>query len=116
MVTSPGKMRERLMFYRRSGTPDGMGNQLAAWSWLYGPVSARVQPLKGSELVVDQRLSGINIYNIYIRSSIVARGITAEDKAVNTRTGETFNITALNNLDERNAEIVFTAKSGGSEK
>lgn len=115
MSTAAGKRRERVSFFRRTTAPDGMGNQLASWTPLSGPFWARIQPIRGGEQVIEQRLSGVNVYNIYVLSCGATRAITAEDRAVNSRTGEVYNITSTTNPDERNTEICLLVKSGSAE-
>lgn len=114
-MSNVGLLREKVTFYRRSTTPDGYGNQLGTWSSLVGPVSARIMPLKGGEQVLQERLSGVNLYQITVRSSAAIRGVTTEDRAVNTRTGEEYNLTSIQNPDERKIWQTFLAKSNDAE-
>ena len=115
MATAIGKMRELIKFQRRSSTPDGFGNLTSVWADLCGPFYARLQPLKGVEQLVDQRLSEISDYMITMGNCSDIATVTAEDRIVNTRTGVTYNITAIQNADERGSQITFAAKSGSAE-
>ena len=115
MSTGAGKFRERVQFQRRSTISDGMGNALSNWSNLTRPYWARISPLKGTEQVINQRLAGVNLFNIVCRLCSDLRQVTSEDRIINLRSGETYNIQSTQNTDERNIEITFLVKSNSAE-
>ena len=110
-----GNFRELVKFQRRTSAADGYGNQATSWYDLTGPQAARIRPLKGQEMIVDGRLSGISDFEITVMSNSIVSTVTTEDRITNVRTGVTYNITSTNNPDERGAQFAFLAKSGSAE-
>lgn len=115
MPSSAGRRNARLRFQRRASVSDGAGNTLGDWADLCGPLWAQLTVLKGRETVLQQRLAGVALYEITVLSSTATRAITNADRAVNDRTGETYNLTDVGNPDQRNIEIVMLAQSGGAD-
>ncbi len=108
--------RERVRFDRR-GLDD---NDDRAGPW--GPITtvwARIQPLKGSETVLEQRLQGVQPFVIYVRASSVTRAIDNSYRAVDARdASRVFDITAPPILteDRREVQILATLKAGQSKQ
>lgn len=115
MPARTGQMRELVKFQRRTASADGYGNTLSVFADLYGPVYARLRPLKGVEQSVDGRLSGVSDFEVTVRWTAALAGVTTEDRIIHARTGVTYNIVATQNPDERNAQLSFIVKSGTSE-
>lgn len=110
---SAGDLRERVIFEQRNTESDGAGNFTD--EWVATPaVSAHIKPLKGSEPVLAERLSGRQPVVITVRSSTATRAVTTDWRARNARSGATFNITAVT-PDERRAYIDILAISGGAD-
>lgn len=108
-----GRLKERVRFDRRATVADdGTGNTLGDWETYLGPVWAEIKPMRGGEVVQMARLSGTRGVEILIRSSIEARTLVTSDRAVNTRTGETFNIRLIENRDMRNRMLNIIAEGG----
>lgn len=113
-----GPMRERIRFERRQATAgDGAGNFEEAWAQVGGTVWARIAPAKGRETVLASKLQGVKPVEITVRwSRELADGaarITSDDRIVNPRTGEVFNITAPpENPDQRRKYLLITAEAG----
>ena len=78
--------RDRLTFQSRGAGSDGMGGEGA-----YGPYEERftrsvhLHPLRGSEAVMADRLSGRQPYIVTIRNSAATRQITTDWQAVDAR-------------------------------
>ncbi len=108
-----GLLRERIIFEQRSSVSDGGGNFEDAWTPT-DAVAARIRPLKGSEPVLAQRLSGVQPVVITVRSSAATREVTTAWRARDARSGATFNISAVT-PDERGAYIDILAQSGGAD-
>lgn len=114
-MTSTGWMRERVRFERRAN--DDNGDPLGAWTEI-ATCAARVQPLKGSEPVMAQRLEGVSPFVIYVRASIATRSVDNACRAVDTRSPVDdpfyYDITDAN-LSENRKEMEFLAtwKAGG---
>lgn len=114
MATAAGLRRVPVRFERRTAASDGAGNTVGAWARLCGPVMARLRPLKGREEVLQQRLAGRAPYELSVLSSTVTRQVLVQDRAVNDRTGEVYDISDIGNPDERNLEIVMLVQSGAA--
>lgn len=113
-----GPMRERVRFERRQETTgDGAGNFEEAWAQVGEAVWARIAPARGRETVLASKLQGVKPVEITIRwTSALAEGagrITADDRVVNERSGEVFNITSPpENPDQRRKYLMVTAEAG----
>jgi head-tail adaptor len=114
-ATTSGQMREKIRFQRRTSTPDGFGNNELGWTVLSGPFSARIRPINGKEEVLVGKLAGVQPFEIVVWSSNATRAVTTEDRAVNARTGQAYDITAIQNSDERNGFLSMLAKAGDAE-
>jgi head-tail adaptor len=111
-----GELREMLRFDRRATIPDdGYGNTRGAWAEFAGPYPARVAPAAGSEDVLADRLSGLQPVEITIRWTPLAVTIQTEDRAIDVRSGKTYNVTSINNADERRAYLTILATAGGAD-
>jgi len=107
-----GALRERLTFQARgSSSDDGYGNVEADWADQF-TVWARMQPLKGSEPVIAQRLAGVQPMAIQVRSSADTRQVTAGWRAVHDRTATIYNIRSVANFDERDRYLDLIADAG----
>lgn len=111
---SAGLLRERVIFEQRSTADDEFGSPIADWQAGGPAVAARIQFLKAGEQVIGQRLSGVQPVVITVRSSEFTRGITADWRARDARSGKTFNLTAPR-PNERRSYIDFLATSGGAD-
>ncbi|RJG46504.1 head-tail adaptor protein [Mesorhizobium sp. DCY119] len=107
-----GSLSERITFQVRGVVPDGYGNDVT------GPFAdqftepARLAPRLGSEPVIAARLTGVQPFLLTVRSSARTREITPAWRAVNARTGRTYNIKAIVNPDERNAYLEMLVVEG----
>lgn len=93
-MPNAGKLKASLRF-ERQGTVTNVGGVVSGgWTspTTLATVRAFVDPRKGSESVVAGRMSGNATYTIWVRQSAATRGLTNGDRAVNTRTGEIYNI------------------------
>jgi hypothetical protein len=88
-----GDLRDKYRFDQRG--LDANGDRLGAWDTDNGiTVSAETVWLRGSESVIGMRLEGQQPVALTIRDSTQARTITTAFRAVNTRSGQVFNITS----------------------
>jgi head-tail adaptor len=114
-MSAAGELNQKISFQRRTSTPDGFGNNELGWAALSGPFSARIRPINGKEEVLVGKLAGVQPFEIVVWSSTKTRAITVEDRAVNARTGQAYDITAIQNPDERNGFLSMLAKAGDAE-
>lgn len=111
-----GELKEMMRFDRRTTIPDdGYGNTTSIWAALAGPWPARVAPASGSEDVLADRLTGLEPVEITIRWCSSAAGIQSQDRAVNVRSGKTYNVIAVANEDEKRAYLTILATAGGAD-
>ena len=112
MPTTAGARNARVTFQRRAVTPDGFGNQAGDWQDLCGPYSVRLTPGVGREEVLAQRLAGVQPVTIMALKCSALAAVDDSCRAVNVRTGETYDIVDISNLDERAIELTFLCKKG----
>jgi len=95
-----GPMRERLAFDKRedlsttSPAGDGHGNVEGAWQEQF-VCAARLEPLRGGEQIVADRLAGVQGFRVTIRNSIQAALVTTAWRARDARLGTIYNIRAI---------------------
>ena len=75
-------------------------------------MSARLQPVNGREEVLAGKLSGVQPFILTVRYSSQTAGVTTDHQAVNARTGDRYDITAIQNPDERRAYLSMMVKRG----
>lgn len=108
-----GSLNCLVVFQRRVDIDDGYGGVKGEWVDQFED-HARLAPRMGSESVIASRLQGIQPYTLTVRSHTQTRKVTPAWQAKNARTGETYDIATVVNIDERNAylEMLVTAKGG----
>lgn len=113
MTFAASRLRERVRFDRRVNIPDdGTGNTLGDWAVLFGPVWAEIKPFRGGEQIQMNRLTGTRAVEITIRQSGAARTLQTSDRAVNSETGEIFNIRLIEDREMRGDFFNITAEAG----
>lgn len=111
-MTRAGDLRERIIFEKReTGEDDGYGNVEDQWKIQF-VVWANVAPKFGGEAVQAARLSGIQPYNITVRSSSDTRLIAVEWRARHERDGTIYNIRSITNPDQKNQYLELTTDTG----
>lgn len=112
MASSAGQRNLRIRFERQAVVSDGAGNGFGPWALLCGPFWVRLAPQVGREEVLQQRLQGVQPFEITVLANSGTRRVTSGDRAVNDRTGETYDIVDVRNPDERNVELAMLVKRG----
>lgn len=107
-----GALSEVVEFQVRSEADDQYGNPISGPFTTQFFEPCRLRPLKGTEPVLAQRLVGVQPYVLTVRSSVRTRRVGVDWRAVNARTGETYNITAITNPDERGAYLDMLVTTG----
>lgn len=110
MPTGAGDLKDRVRFDSRAldanGDPTG--------PWVEGfTVWAKVDYLRGSEVAISQRLEKRQPVSVTVRDSPGARTINPAMRMVDTRTGETFNVTAASPAKDAGFRNIL-AVSGGA--
>lgn len=106
-----GSLSERVAFLKPDEISDGYGGTTIGYVERFTE-AARLQPRLGSEPVIAARLTGVQPYTMTVRSSAQTRAVTPAWRAVNKRTGVTYNIKTCVNVDERNAYIEMLVVAG----
>lgn len=109
-----GALSERVTFLEQVAGDDGYGGVVVGWQERFTE-PARLMPLRGGETVMAGRLQGTQPFVCTVRSSTRTRAVTPAWRAVNARTGATYNIKAVTNPDERNAylDVLMVAGEAG---
>lgn len=107
---SAGELRERIAFAIVAEADSAYGTIAGEWADQF-TVAARIQPLRGSEPVIAQRLQGVQPVVIKVRSSSDTRRITTAWRARDDRKGTLFNIRSVT-PDERRVYIEMIAEAG----
>jgi head-tail adaptor len=95
-----GQLSERFSFEKRAAAVDGYGNFQGDWERQF-VVAARRKMLVGGETVMAARLSGRQPAVLTIRNSTQARTITTDWRAVDTRSGDVWNIRSVTPIEDR---------------
>lgn len=109
----PGDLRDRVAIERRSTTRNEAGGIEDGWSNLIEAIPAKINATRGGEAVQALRLSGTSPYDVTIRLTRETETITAGDRLINTRTGETMNIRWAGSLETaRKSWVVLSCIAG----
>ena len=111
---NPGVLRERVAFQRRTGASDGAGNTVATFdaSDPICVVRARLRPINGREEVLAQKLQGTLSFELVVRYCAATASVTESCRAVNVRTGDTYDIKTIQNPDERKQYLSMVVTRG----
>lgn len=112
-LPSIGLFRDLVRIEARQTVSDGMGGFAGTWRTIAGGLPARIAPVKGGEEIRSLRLSGVSLFDITIRQSGDTAGLAAEHRIVNERSGLSFNVRWVANLDERGIFLTATCEAGG---
>lgn len=109
-----GSLSERISFQEPTSGSDGGGGVIEGYTTQFTE-PAQMMPKVGGEGVTASRLQGVQPFLCTVRSSARTRQITPAWRAVNERTGVTYNITTAVNIDERNQwiELMLVAGEAG---
>lgn len=108
-----GEFPESVRFEQRAA--DENGDRLG--DWVEDPAfetAAGYTWLRGGEVVMQSRLSGIQPVVIRVRTSALIRGVTTDFRIVDLNDGTTFNIRSKI-PDRRRRVIDFTCDTGGAD-
>lgn len=111
MLTRSEHLRERFTIQRRGETDDGYGNTVGEWVDQFD-ILARVLSGNGREVVAADALTAIQQFRLIFRDSAQAQTIRASDRAVNTRTGEIFNIRSIPRPTEDRSFVLMNVEAG----
>jgi len=100
-------------FYSPTADPDEYGNTVEGWTEEF-TVWARLQPLKGGEDVMADRLSGKQPFVVHVRRSTDAKRITTDWRMVDARdaTRVLYVKSPPADMDEMRSNLQFIAETG----
>ena len=105
-----GKLDRKMTFQSPFETEDGLGGREDGWTDAF-TVRAGYTRLRGTEAVMAARLEGRQPTVIRVRASADTRRIDTDWRAIDTRSGEIFNIRSVIETDDRRW-IDITGESG----
>lgn len=116
-MPSSGKLRERCYFQARATADDGAGGTFGPWAPLFGSRACRLAPRTASgataEVVIAQRLQGINLFDLWVRYDSQTNTVTTDHRAVDARDpSRCFNIRAITNVDEKRRWLTMVVEAG----
>lgn len=111
-----GRLNSRVRIERRAATSDIYGNTQGAWQSLIAGEPAEIRPIRaaspGVEIVDAASIVAAGLVEILVRYSSRTLQIRVSDRLVNTRTGEAFNIRAIENPDMRGKYLRLLCQAG----
>lgn len=106
-----GHLHHQYSFQKRSDVSDGAGNTKGDWSEVFVIRGSR-KFFRGVEKASDAASTGYQKAILKIRNCLAARSVTTAWRIVDKRSGETYNILAVETLENRQY-IEFVVQSGG---
>ncbi|MDO1560418.1 head-tail adaptor protein [Brevundimonas sp. 2R-24] len=107
-----GDLRQRVKFQRRVNTINDYGNAVGSWQDLAVERACSLAPTRGGEDVQAGRVQGRASWDCWVRSDSGTRTIVPGDRAVDTRTGQAFNVAFAGDMDGRRIWILIQLVSG----
>ena len=111
MAIRGGTLRKRVQIQQRATTQDSTGQQSTVWTTI-ATVWADIESMTARELVAAQSVNMEATHTITVRY----QAIFAQPKIVATYralyNSRVFNISGMDNVEERNALVVLTAAEG----
>lgn len=106
---NPGKYNHIIFLQSKTVTTDTYGGPVESWADV-ATVWARVQPIKGREMIAAQAAQSETAVRFYTRWF---DGVTTAMRIVYA--GKNYDITGIVDIDERHVELEISAKTGTSE-
>lgn len=106
------KLTARIKFQRRSTARDAYGNEEGDFADLGVERYGELKPTRGGEDVQASRLSGKTLFDFWVASDAGTRGIGPGDRAVDVRSGRTFNVRFNEDMDGQNHWRLMTFEAG----
>lgn len=110
-----GDLREVINVQTRGEVVDQFGNPQMGWKTVVSNLPAQIAVQKGGEAVQAARVVGLGLYDITVRYSDVVASLTATDRIVNARTGKTYGIKWVGDLEGRRRFLTITCQTGAAE-
>jgi head-tail adaptor len=105
-------MRDRVRFDQLLQASGGYSSGSEAWEAL-ATCAAYIKTINGpgdGEQVIADALRGINLIEIHVRKSTALQNLSSNDRVLNLRSGETYNVTKVTDPDFRGNILVIEAE------
>ncbi len=107
-----GALSEIVAFESRAVIDDGYGNEVSGdWTERF-KANARIQPIKGGESVIADRLQGTQPVVIRVRYEPQSLSANTDWRVRDLRAGVIYQIKSQANMDEKRRYIEFLAIAG----
>lgn len=107
-----GALSEIVAFESRAVIDDGMGNEISGdWTERFR-ANARIQPIKGGESVIADRLQGTQPVVVRVRYEPQTMAVNTDWRVRDSRAGTIYQIKSSANMDEKRRYIEFLAIAG----
>lgn len=107
-----GALSEIVAFESRAVIDDGYGNEISGdWTERF-KANARIQPIKGGESVIADRLQGTQPVVIRVRYEPQTLSANTDWRVLDLRAGVIYQIKSQANMDEKRRYIEFLAIAG----
>ena len=107
-----GALSEIVAFESRAVIDDGYGNEVSGeWTERFR-ANARIQPIKGGDAIIADRLQGTQPVVIRVRYEPQTIGANTDWQIRDLRAGVIYQIKSSANMDEKRRYIEFLAVSG----
>lgn len=107
-----GSLSERIAAERRGAAEDTYTNPVASAYAVQFECAARIMPLRGTETVMESRLSGVQPMIIRVRYSSNTAQIKPDWQLRDTRRGTVYQVKSIANMDEKRQYLDIMAISG----
>lgn len=105
------RLRDRVTLQQRGKTPDGAGGFTEGWADVSTSIPCDIFHRSGSENVIAERIKGVEILEIKMRSLSQVATLTTDDRLVNEVSGALYNVkTAL--PDDSRKWLFVTVEKG----
>lgn len=108
-----GKLDRRFQFQVRVEVDDGHGSTVGEWFPQFTVAGNRKYIVRGAgEAVMAARLTAKTLATMTVRRSVATKQITAEWRAIETRSGEVFNIREQPQESDDRGYLSFLCETG----
>lgn len=106
-----GKLKHKLQFASRQSVTDDFGNEQGGYAnnfvrW------AEVRPIKGSEQMLAQRLTGVQPVLILVRMDSETRDIQPDWRATDLNEGTVYALHSIADMEQKRKRLTMTATAG----
>jgi head-tail adaptor len=108
-----GELRARVRFERRAAAGDGYGNSEGPWAPLVATRRGKLEPTRGGEAVIADRLQGTSAWDLWVRFDADTSQVRPDDRAVDARDpARAFNIRFAQDMTGRRRWILMQLEQG----